>query len=67
MENELYRADFAFPHVWQHLDFRVEAFNALNHPQFGPPGSVQGTGTFGVVTMTNSDDRELRLALKYFF
>lgn len=59
----------SFPTPWegQHLDFRVEAFNALNHPQFGPPGSVQGTGTFGVITTTNSDNRELQLALKYFF
>jgi hypothetical protein len=59
----------SFPMPWegQHLDFRVEAFNALNHPEFGPPGSVQGTSTFGVVTTTNSNNRELQLALKYFF
>lgn len=41
--------------------------DALNHPEFGPPGTVQGTGTFGVVTTTNSDNRELQLALKYIF
>jgi outer membrane receptor protein involved in Fe transport len=58
---------FPMPFEGQHLDFRVEAFNALNHPEFGPPGSVQGTSTFGVVTTTNSDNRELQLALKYFF
>ena len=33
----------------------------------GAPGTVQGTGTFGVVTTTNSDNRELQLALKYIF
>jgi hypothetical protein len=58
---------FPMPFEGQHLDFRVEAFNALNTPQFGPPGAVQGTGTFGVVTTTNSDNRELQLALKYIF
>jgi hypothetical protein len=45
----------------------MEAFNALNHPQFGPPGTVQGSGTFGVVTSTRSDNRDLQLVLKYFF
>ena len=58
---------FPMPFEGQHLDFRLEAFNALNHPEFGAPGSTQGTGTFGVVTSTASDNRELQLALKYIF
>jgi hypothetical protein len=58
---------FALPFEKQYLDFRVEAFNALNHPQFGSPGSQQGSGNFGQITSTNSDNRDLQLALKYVF
>ena len=58
---------FPMPFEGQQLEFRMEAFNALNHPQFAPPGSVQGSGTFGVVTSTHTDNRDLQLALKYFF
>jgi outer membrane receptor protein involved in Fe transport len=58
---------FPTPFEGQHLDFRVEAFNALNTPQFGPPGSTQGTSTFGVITSTATNNRELQLALKYIF
>jgi hypothetical protein len=58
---------FPLPFEGQHLDFRLEAFNALNHPQFGPPGATQGSSTFGVITSTNSDNRDLQVALKYVF
>jgi hypothetical protein len=49
------------------VDFRVEAFNALNHPQFSSPGTTQGSSNFGAITSTNSDNRDLQLALKYIF
>jgi len=58
---------FPMPFKDQYLDFRVEAFNALNHPQFGAPGTTQGSGNFGVITSTNSDNRDLQVALKYVF
>jgi Carboxypeptidase regulatory-like domain/TonB-dependent Receptor Plug Domain len=58
---------FPLPFEGQHLDFRLEAFNALNHPQFGAPGASQGSGNFGVITSTHTDNRDLQLALKYVF
>ena len=51
----------------QRLQMRFEAFNALNTPQWATPDSNLGDGTFGQVTSTASDNRELQLALKYFF
>jgi outer membrane receptor protein involved in Fe transport len=58
---------FPLPFEGQHLDFRLEAFNALNHPQFAAPGASQGSGNFGVIASTHSDNRDLQLALKYVF
>ena len=47
--------------------FRVEFYNALNHPQFANPGTNFGTANFGVVTRTSVAPRLIQLGLKYIF
>ena len=49
------------------LQFRAEAFNTLNHPQFAQPGSTVGSSTFGVVTATSVANRQLQFALRLSF
>ncbi len=49
------------------LAFRMELYNALNHPQFSNPGTTLGTATFGVVTQNSVAPRLIQFALKYVF
>ena len=50
-----------------HLEFRAEAFNALNHPQFSPPNVTVGSSAFGKVTSQANTPRQVQLALKLYF
>ena len=50
-----------------HLEFRAEAFNVFNHPQFQGPDTTVGDSNFGVITSTVNNPRELQLALKLYF
>ncbi|WP_321473895.1 TonB-dependent receptor [uncultured Paludibaculum sp.] len=50
-----------------HAQFRAEASNVTNTPTFGSPGTGFGSSTFGVVTSTVSDPRNMQLALKLVF
>jgi hypothetical protein len=51
----------------QYLIFRGEFFNALNHPNFGPPqANIQSTA-FGTITSTIGDARIVQLVAKYYF
>ncbi len=49
------------------LEFRVEAFNILNHPTLGNPNGTINNVNFGKITSTRSTERQLQLALKLFF
>jgi hypothetical protein len=46
---------------------RVEAFNLLNHPNFGPPDRNIQSQTFGTITSTAGDARIVQMVLKYSF
>ncbi|HEV2446266.1 MAG TPA: carboxypeptidase regulatory-like domain-containing protein, partial [Candidatus Sulfopaludibacter sp.] len=50
----------------QFVEMRVDAFNALNHPNFNLPGRILGAANFGVITSAQ-DARELQFALKFVF
>jgi hypothetical protein len=51
----------------QNLEFRAEFFNLPNHPIFAPPGTTLRTPTYGRITSTKIDSRQLQLALKFNF
>jgi hypothetical protein len=52
----------------RYLEFRAEAFNAFNHPNWSPPGrNIADTNTFGIITGTVNAPRVIQLALKFAF
>lgn len=72
--------NFKMPFGESHLlQFRFEAFNAPNHPNWGnadtnvsqisrdSAGNITNPGNFGVITGTRGNMRQLQVALKYIF
>lgn len=62
-----------FPFIHEsYFQFRAEAFNVTNTPNFGQPSgtNITNTSTFGQITSTRdnpNDPRELQFSLKYYF
>src|SRR5579862_9548173 len=59
--------DFTMPWKETHvLQFRAEAFNVFNHPDFNPPSTdILSPGNFGALNSTANAERQLQLALVY--
>ena len=49
------------------LEFRAEMFNLPNLAIWGQPGSQLRTPTFGVITSTRIDSRQIQMGLKFVF
>jgi hypothetical protein len=58
----------AFREGKQSVQFRAEAYNLANHPQFANPGNQEvTTATYGIINATITNPRIMQLALKYIF
>jgi hypothetical protein len=57
------------------LQIRIESFNVFNHPNLGMPSTsfspgangLNASGTFGTITSTGTDNRDVQLAARLIF
>jgi len=49
------------------LEYRLEAFNAFNHPHFNGPDTGVDSPTFGQINSLAASQRQVQMALKFYF
>jgi len=49
------------------VQFRAEMFNVFNHPNFMNPSATWNTASFGNITQTSTDNRDIQFGLKLVF
>jgi hypothetical protein len=50
-----------------YAELRIEVFNVGNHPIWSQPGNTLRTPTFGVITGTRMDSRQVQIGMKLVF
>ena len=50
-----------------YIQLRFEAFNFLNHPNWGDPNTTFNSVAFGTINSTRTDMRQLQFGLKVVF
>jgi hypothetical protein len=55
------------PREYLTVQFRAEAFNALNTANFSTPASNQNSSTFGQISSTAVANRDIQFGLKLLF
>jgi hypothetical protein len=58
---------FPMPMEGHQLQFRFEAYNLPNRPNFGLPSSTLTSTSFSQITSTSTLMREIQFSLKYSF